>query len=102
MKPGIFDYTSHTELWKWLAEDPSRRKDEWPYWQNILTARHYRHCFACAAAANNCDNCPLKWNGPMCTSENAEYLSWSIRPTRENALAIADLPLNPNFTGIIT
>lgn len=61
----VFNLSAHRRLWKWLAENPTKRKANWPEWiQNGGTvAMVGLECFACSYS-DNChalDDCPLIW-----------------------------------------
>lgn len=36
------------KVWKWLADNPEKRKEDWPGWKNI---RALNNCFACDYAS---------------------------------------------------
>lgn len=56
---------AHKNLWAWLAEDPSRSKDDWPGFMELDTVKN--ECFACEHAdkvgngndTDICEYCPL-------------------------------------------
>ncbi len=47
----------HRELWKWLAENPMKRKEGWPGWDKIEPIRHLCPC---------CEYVKYDWNSETC------------------------------------
>ena len=47
----------HRILWSWLAENPTKRKSEWPGWKRFRE-RPVNRCFGCGVRAA-CEKCPL-------------------------------------------
>jgi len=67
----------HRELWKWLMDNPTKRKWDWPRWESnggdIPDA--YNFCFACHCYL--CDDCPCDWGpGGGCMSPPSPYMDW--------------------------
>ena len=66
---GSFEYQhqNHFELWDWVANNPKKYLDSWPGWKNFPAQDEDSHFdFACIAANNECENCPLEWPGGKC------------------------------------
>ena len=67
---AVFNHTGHKEMWGWLADNPTKEKDEWPGWKQNGGEYHIvaEYCFACeydyvvsdCASVGNCRHCPLK------------------------------------------
>lgn len=62
-----FNHTAHKELWNWLADNPDKKKHEWPEW-DFNGGKHKEimgECFACQYAMSiklineTCKKCPL-------------------------------------------
>lgn len=63
--------TAHREMWLWLAENPIKRKMDWPKFEtNIYLTTFNGHdiphgCFACywvtSFKRRNCILCPITW-----------------------------------------
>ena len=62
----------HMALWRWLAENPGKEKDEWPGWSynDGQLSDVTNDCFACEYTnypanneyrAYNCERCPIQW-----------------------------------------
>ena len=52
----------HREMWTWLADNPSKRKEDWPRWNaEVQVCKSY--CFLCEFSQNKggCCSCPVKW-----------------------------------------
>ena len=89
----------HRQLWGWLAENPMKKKEDWPGWTSNggehIPNGHY--CFCCVIGHDDVKcNCPLEWpNGARCT--NSYYLNWSFGSGGEErkrlAALIRDLPV---------
>ena len=86
----------HTELWLWLAEDPKRKKWNWPRWKmkGGDISGDWAYCFPCAYG----DCCPLDgWNPDTDRScLGGLYDSWvRAKGKKRTALAkqIAELPI---------
>ena len=89
----------HRELWGWLAENPEKRKCDWPRWKacggDIRGV--FALCFACQVSSN-CAKCLLVWPNRCCytNDEDALFYRWESAGTNEKAkLAkqIRDLPV---------
>ncbi|MBP2663523.1 MAG: hypothetical protein H6Q71_1471 [Firmicutes bacterium] len=95
MKP--FQYTQHKALWNWLADNPDKRKQQWPGWQCYAMG----DCFACEydyLLGDSCINCPLVWPGKFCNGDsNGLFIKWSrtndLQKRSELAKQIANLPV---------
>lgn len=96
----------HRDLWGWLAENPEKRKEDWPRWKdnggNILNLEML--CPACALDAQSpSDRCGLKclfiWDLNFCgESEFGKYID-AISPGQKTFYAekIRDLKVNPIY-----
>ena len=55
-RTSILSYTEakrlHIQLWTWLANHPEKRKDHWPFWQDVqaIYGEIENKCFACHVA----------------------------------------------------
>lgn len=67
-KEVVFDHTSHTRLWQWLAQNPGKTKGEALKALGMSIPLGYNGCYACLYAAQygrsigaecNCVHCPL-------------------------------------------
>ena len=113
-----FNHTAHKELWNWLADNPDKKKNEWPGWisNNGLYKCPENFCFACGYALSDdymeedCEfkTCPLIWHNNEnvhddgncwfnCECNGGEYGSWEDAETAElkswYARQIANLPV---------
>jgi hypothetical protein len=67
-----FQLTCHRNLWNWLADNPDKRKNDWPGWEKYIDPSDGLWCFACNpdGAANDCEHeCPLIWPGGCCVDD---------------------------------
>lgn len=89
----------HREMWKWLAENPMKKKADWPGWSKAGYAEN--HCFCCEYvkyfSTDGCKSCPVVWQDtPACVYENSFYRKWqqATAPEERSRLAalIRDLP----------
>jgi len=94
----------HRELWGWLAENPMKKKSDWPGWEKHERVQLF--CFCCEFAnrmadPDNCKNCPLEWPELRTASTHTPcgksyYPGWDNagRPEERSRLAalIRDLP----------
>jgi hypothetical protein len=82
------------ELWEWLAKDGTRRKGDWPKWEEL--GEFNSHCPCCEYARrngkwpNHCSYCPLsgKWKGrnepyECCHGKSPYHLWWFSEEKRE-------------------
>ena len=100
-KPGIFNHTAHKELWNYLAENPTKWKEDWPGWK--INGGEYSkvdsHCFACEfTICGTCYDCPLIWPSGCCTNYSGLYKKWveediNLKERTSLALQIANLPV---------
>ena len=53
----------HQELWKWIKNNPSKNKEDWPRWKQNGgdVPRVLSHCFYCEYDNEGCDECPGDW-----------------------------------------
>ncbi len=75
----------HRELWGWLSHHPSKKKTDWPRWQeNGGDIPHILNdCFACDFY--ECETCPCDWvkgakgDGKVysCLDPLSSYIAWS-------------------------
>lgn len=101
-----FNLTAHKELWNWLAENPSNKKEDWPGWEE--NAGKYKKvdelCFACQYANDvdgkygGCRSCPLDGykEGIGCLKGlfiKWEYAHQSLQERSGFACQIANLPV---------
>lgn len=113
-----FNLTAHKELWNWLANNPDKKKSEWPGWKR--NGGKYKHqanfCFACGYASSDdsmdddCEfkTCPFIWHNNTnihddgncwldCECDGSEYKSWKDAETAKlksrYARQIANLPV---------
>lgn len=108
----IFNRTKHQALWNWLADNPDKKKDEWPEWSRYGGTIEEVDClcFACQYArdcliengrlfANKCRvYCPLNiGDNSNITCLNGMYDEWQFEEdfSRRSELAreIANLPV---------
>ncbi len=76
-----FNHTAHKKLWNWLAENPTKKKWDWPEWEhNGGQYISQSYCFACdydtqyeAYGDEGCDNCPFGFS--MC---NEIFHEWEM------------------------
>ena len=103
---------AHRKMWRWLGENPVRKKFEWPGWEENggRYSAQLANCFLCVY---DCKNCPLVWPlGGTCAGEKElfslwiqtweeERLNWLnsserfIKRREELAKEIAELPRRP-------
>ena len=98
-EPRIFNHTAHKKLWNYLAENPTKWKEDWPGWK--INGGEYsnicHHCFACEFTIDSiCYRCPLIWPSGYCYS--GLYKKWiekgiSLEERTSLALQIANLPV---------
>lgn len=89
-KQNVYKYCY--ELWSWLAEDPKRRKYDWPGWKIFKNINIEHRCFACEYVKRKkklevmdiskfCIECPLSelWGkNNNCESDNSPFNKWLI------------------------
>ena len=94
----IFQWTHHKSLWLWLAENPEKKKSQWPRWRHRGgdVDEVSLECFACDGC-DDCDSCPLVWSNVICG--DSEFGQWEYTDDLELrstlALTIAYLPVKP-------
>ena len=106
LEPRVFNHTAHKELWNYLAENPTKQKEDWPEWK--INGGKYSnveyHCFACEfTIGGTCCDCPLIWPSDCCTdgyntNNYGLYKKWakegiSLEERTSLALKIANLPV---------
>ena len=86
--------SKHEEIWQWLADNPTKDKDQWGGWYKLTLEQHPRehnYCFACKWGDetmhyldHRCEHCPC-WEYPgsydnngtyMCEDKDSPYLEW--------------------------
>lgn len=94
----------HRELWKWLAENPMKKKADWPGWEKIEPVRHLCPCCEYAKYDWNiqtCEKkCPLEWKRLRSLSDTpclcSYFKDWERATAPEErskyAALIRDLP----------
>lgn len=101
--------TLSIELWTWVAQEDSRRKEDWPGWAKYPETKY--HCFLCqyaydlAKGINFDDFCKLC---PYYIKHNKNclrpWLKYYGNPTKETAQAMLNkikaIPLDPPFCPI--
>ena len=94
----IFNHTAHKKLWNYLAENPTKQKEDWHGWE--VNGGEYRwvcnHCFACEFTVDNiCYNCPLIWPDGYCYGLYEKWVKEGISLEERTSLAlkIANLPV---------
>ena len=107
-KPRIFNHTAHKELWSYLAENPTKQKEDWPEWK--VNGGKYSsvdgNCFACEFTTDStCCDCPLIWPGGWCAGCYWLYKKWaeediSLKERTSLALQIANLPVKKGIKTI--
>ena len=70
------------ELWTWLAETGSPRKEDWPGWKRLGAESTLAHCFLCEYSSRReysiCKFCPFHQRFGHCTlSSPSAYSKWS-------------------------
>jgi hypothetical protein len=74
------DYrAAHIELWKWLHDNPSEDKEDWPGWAKYGFV--VRNCFACDYACeledfNECERCPIREKTGECDFSYSIWNRW--------------------------
>ncbi len=100
----VFNHTAHKELWNYLAENPTKQKEDWPEWK-VNGGKYSRvdgNCFACEFTIDDtCYDCPLIWPIDFCAS----YKKWaeegiSLEERTSLALQIANLPVKEGIETI--
>jgi hypothetical protein len=82
----------HKKMWTWLSENPTKRKEDWPDWEEIEP--NQTHCFACESMNreiepnNTCSNCPVVWEGYGCLERNSPYAKWALNLGNKSELAL--------------
>ena len=96
-------------MWNWLAENPKKRKKDWPGWKNhndyIFPKAEHSYCFLCgyvsADPEKGCSNCLLDWiiTGKCISTEDESEsyfgLYYNAKTEKEQskyAKIIAELP----------
>ncbi len=69
---------NHRRLWKWLAENPGKDKEDWPRWA-IYGGAITNNCFLCELALDKdsvqiCPNCIGDWGYYKSCSTNSDGL----------------------------
>ena len=97
-EPRVFNHTAHKELWNYLAENPTKWKEDWPKWK--INGGEYssvcHHCFACEFTVDNiCYDCPLIWPNGYCYELYEKWAKEGISLEERTSLAIkiANLPV---------
>ena len=107
-EPGIFNHTAHKELWNYLAENPTKQKEDWPGWE-VNGGKYNKinsHCFACEfIVGSTCCDCPLIWPSKQCIGIYGLYQRWveqdiSLEERTSFALKIANLPVRKGIETI--
>lgn len=107
-EPGVFNHTAHKELWNYLAENPTKQKEDWPEWK-VNGGKYSRvdgNCFACEFTIDStCCDCPLIWPNNYCAGYNGLYSKWakegiSLEERTSSALQIANLPVKEGIETI--
>jgi hypothetical protein len=81
------------ELWMWMAENPSRKKIDWPGWEKY--GWMHRDCPCCEYKMWNkitycCDCIAISiWGGSGCCSDKSPYNLFRISKTKEDRLKYA-------------
>lgn len=89
-------YARHQELWFWLANNPERRKIDYPGWGEDYEGNDVEsECFACQWNDDHnlyCWDCPLDWPGDDCRDLLEE---WTLAPLgSDHRVLMADLIAN--------
>lgn len=115
----VFMHKEHREMWLWLADNPSKEKEDWP---GLKTRYARNECFACEYSLVehagvegyesfyyvDCDICPFVWpendfGNCVCDDDGGLWCKWfhakNNRQRKKLALQIANLPVKP---GVIT
>lgn len=75
------------DLWKWLAKDGSRLKEDWPYWDTLPVECKNEECPCCGwihIHNKECKDCPLVslWNFTLndyyCLDPASPYEQWWV------------------------
>lgn len=96
----------HRQMWRWLAENPSKDKHDYLRAKGINENELELRCFLCTYAAAEkkraegirwCAYCPLDWGGRGCDEpEHSLYGEWANENKRRRraklARQIAELP----------
>jgi hypothetical protein len=72
----------HRELWQWLADNPTKGKQQWPPFQK--RKQPFAGCFACECAGIKngvalCHKCPCDWGGEnvLCAiDDKSPFMKW--------------------------
>lgn len=72
------NHEAHIALWDYLAKNPGKTKEEWPYWPMHQNVIDYSRCFACFDCDLDCDYCPLQWGEDRSCRGNRS-LYWAYR-----------------------
>lgn len=100
----LFNHTDHKKLWNWLAENPGKKKADWPGWKGMSDEElPLNLCFACSYLEKLlgfdellCSKCPLVWeNSGGCMDGDTSYFRWLDKRRPVSAKEIRDLPLRP-------
>ena len=90
-----------SELWAWLAENPSRNKDEWPGWCDCGEMSNDCPCCEYTLAADNgpCRKCPMRslwtFDGDVyCLHKDSPFLAWFWARTNEERAQVAQTIAN--------
>lgn len=89
---------AHRKMWRWLAENPQKQKDEWPgwIWNGGGYAEEAAHCFLCHYP---CRECPLIWLDLRTLCITSFHRRWTMCESSEErsrlAKQIAELPVRP-------
>ena len=98
---------NHRKMWHWLAENPDKKKKDWPGWKdynNDPPLDEIAYCFLCCykfQTKGSCYDCPLDWGiTDMCMYVNDPSMSYyelysnAITTTDKSKYAkiIANLP----------
>ena len=93
---------NHRRLWKWLAENPAKNKEDWPQWATLFGVAN--SCFLCELTIGkngdtHCSDCIGDWGSlKTCgtTSGKGLYHRWWVhalnhKKRTELALKIKDV-----------
>ena len=80
-------YEAHQELWFWCADNPTKKKSEYPDWEKH-TNNHW-DCFPCAVST--CENCIVDWGVVSCLAEGSLYREWEKEKDPKVRAVLADL-----------
>lgn len=85
----------HRMLWRWLAKNPTKRKQDWPGWKEN-GGKHdliKDNCFLCAVS--DCPDCLVVWPGDSVGCSGSLFGDWERAKGRKRsnlAKKISELP----------